>query len=80
MDARCFQDVSKMDARCPSWKHLAVQDTIVFCMIIFPLARRDPTVQVADPARDPLRTAWTPASALPIWEQIERSGKMRCML
>ena len=43
-------------------------------MIIFPLARRDPTVQVADPARDPLRTAWTPASALPIWEQIERSG------
>ena len=33
--------------------------------IIFPLARRDPTVQVADPARDPLRTAWTPASALP---------------
>ena len=42
-------------------------------MIIFPLARRDPTVQVADPARDPLRTAWTPASALPIWEQIERT-------
>ena len=49
-------------------------------MIIFPLARRDPTVQVADPARDPLRTAWTPASALPIWEQIERRPALRLRL